>query len=129
MNEITFPKHITAGIPAKGIVRIGNITGVGINDVSVRIISQPPDLDISKIIDHIPPFTHIDMPIQFSTHSFITGGNGQISVTVNGELNTTKFAIQPLYVIIAYIVGIIPCIALSLWFYQKKINIHRHSVQ
>jgi transglutaminase-like putative cysteine protease len=106
-TNVDFPGNVVAGLVTSGNIKIKNTTGVGINDIAINVRSNPEDIIIAKTIDHIPPFTTVNIPITFNTKSLLLATKGNIKVNVNGEITNFSFNIRPIYVLIAFILILI----------------------
>lgn len=120
VTSIKFPAHIIAGLNTYGTVTIANTTGVGINGTTLTVVSEPTNLRIQKILEHIPPYTTIKIPIDFKTNSIFAYGKGKIITKTNTETITYSFQIQPLYAIIVLLTCILMILIFFIWKILKR---------
>jgi hypothetical protein len=116
LSTLNFPTTVISGLTTKGSLTIKNTTGVGLNDIKVSISSIPKDVNVTKTIDHIPPFTTQILPISFSSHSFFQQTKGQIRASINSEIVKKEFIIRPIYLIIIIVCIGLGIILVILWF-------------
>ena len=127
-THIEFPQLVTAGILARGLVRIENTVGVAIPLAEIIIQSSPVDVAILKKEMHMPPLGRIDIPITLTAPNYLTGGAGKIAVTVNGQSTQYPFRIQPVtsYFIVPIVsFGAILLVLLFLTVHRIRLWKHR----
>lgn len=105
-TTISFPKLVTAGISARGMVTVENTTGAAIPDAAITIQSTPVDVALAKTATNIPPFGKLTYPITLTVPNYLQRGTGRIVTNVNGQTQQYMFTIQP---ITAYFIFPIIC--------------------
>jgi transglutaminase-like putative cysteine protease len=105
-TTISFPKVVTAGITARGIVNVENKIGAAAGVVSVSIQSAPLDVGLTKTEMHVPPYAKMTYPLTLTIPNYFKAGTGRIVANVNGETQQYIFTIQP---ITAYFIFPIVC--------------------
>ena len=95
--RIEFPKQITAGVEARGVVAIENTTGAAVDEAIISIQSSPIDVAINRTERNIPPYSSIQIPVSMTVPNAWTRSNGRITVQVNAAMAQTFFVIQPFY--------------------------------
>lgn len=95
-STLEFPELITAGITARGFVRIENTVGVSIPNADIIIQSAPIDVAILKKEQHVPPFGRIEIPVAMTAPNYLTASAGKFAVTVNGQSSVYPIRIQPI---------------------------------
>lgn len=90
-----FPKQVSSGFSANGTVIIENISGTAIGGKKVSIQSAPFDVAIYKELSHIPPYSKVSIPISIPLDSYFLQGKGLITTTVDDQVTTYDFDIQP----------------------------------
>jgi transglutaminase-like putative cysteine protease len=125
--SILFPASVIAGIPAYGQIVLKNSTGVGINNIPIYITSNPPDLKTNRQVDHLPPFAEVNVPIQFSSHTFFSPNKATINITAGNVKESKNFAIQPLYVIITAIIIAFIISIFIVWGIIKMVQKHHQN--
>ncbi len=108
--EFIFPKVVNSGMSGKGSVVIENTQGVAVPKAEVAIRSTPHNVSIQRTIEKIPPYAKVSIPIEIPVDGYFEDGKGSISVSVNDEISTREFDIQPfsyLFIVPIAIGGII----------------------
>lgn len=118
--EINFPKTVTAGFSASGMLRIRNTSGVAATNVAISAQAQPLAFTLNQTQDSIPPFTALEIPITLSIPSSTPGGTGTLRLTAGGSTATFTFFVQPISWLYIALSGIIGSIGVLLWIAIAK---------
>ena len=95
-TTVSFPKLVTAGLTTRGTVTVENKTGVAIPEALTTIQSSPVDVALINRETRVPPYGRFSVPLSLTVPNYFSAGKGQIAATVNGEMTTFIFDIQPI---------------------------------
>ncbi|MBI5448788.1 transglutaminase domain-containing protein, partial [Candidatus Gottesmanbacteria bacterium] len=96
-TQINFPKQITAGMEARGLVTVTNTSGVAIPKADISIQSTPVDVSITRSLTDMPPFSSTQIPITLTIPSAWGKTSGRITVQANNASAQAFFTVQPFY--------------------------------
>ena len=91
-----FPNSYFTGVAPQGNIEIRNIGHVISDPQKVQILTKvlkPLSQTIS--FGEIPPFGHIEIPVEFQRPSFLTNKNDQIRITINNNNISKNIKISP----------------------------------
>ncbi|MEK9143741.1 MAG: transglutaminase domain-containing protein [Patescibacteria group bacterium] len=113
--RIDFPKVVTAGFAANGIVTVENTSGIETKPINVRIETKPFAFTIDKGNQTIAPFSKLTIPITVSIPASTPKGKGTVSVIAGDRTVQHSFDIQPIAWLYFALSGMIGSIAILLW--------------
>ena len=93
----SFAKNVTAGLPAKGTVKITNRSGVALPPTPISIQSAPFDIAVSEQLPVIPPFGTISMPLEIGLPDYFMSGKGMFVTTLLDTTSRYDFEIVPIW--------------------------------
>jgi len=115
------PTSVSSGRSLTGSVQIENLGNQTANEVSVVVDANPYTFHSAKTETLVPPFGIITIPIHIPITSYVASGNGTVSVSVNGEITSFSFAVQPMYWLLIPIgITAILLILIVWWILRKK---------
>lgn len=118
--RIEFPKTVTAGFAARGLVTVENTSGVAATDVSVTVETSPFPYTITKEHQTIAPYSHHTIPLSVSVPSYQPKGKGTVTVSAGDRSITHSFDIQPISWLYLSISGMIGSIGVLVWIAIAK---------
>jgi transglutaminase-like putative cysteine protease len=127
-TNISFPKLVTAGLPAHGTITVENTVGVAVPAATIIVQSTPVDVGITKTETNIPPFATLTYPLAITIPNYFTKGNGRILTSINDETQQYIYTIQPItafFIIPTLSFGAILLILLVLTTHKLRIWKHR----
>lgn len=98
VTQIEAPARMTAGFPVQASVVIKNESGKSVENAQVIIKGEPFELFITQMVDQIPPYSSIEIPLELHVKNALTSGRGTITATVNERATAYSVTIWPLYI-------------------------------
>lgn len=118
--RIEFPKTLTAGFAARGLVTVENTSGVSATDVSVTVETSPFPYTITKKYQTIAPYSRLTIPLSVSVPSSQPKEKGTVTVMAGKRSVTHSFDIQPISWLYISISGMIGSVGVLLWMMIAK---------
>ncbi|MBU2632709.1 transglutaminase family protein [Patescibacteria group bacterium] len=96
--ESSVSQKIVSWLPVKTVIRVKNNGGAELKKQSMVIDSTILKItNPSLLIDSIPPFGHLEIPVEFEKSSILTNKEGNIKIRVGSFEATKKVIIAPIF--------------------------------
>jgi transglutaminase-like putative cysteine protease len=112
---ISLPGTVFAGIPANGKLIVHNISGMSVNNLKIKVTSDPPVINFDNRIDYLLPYASQTIPFTYKQTSLLTSGAGHVYASVNDINTEIQFVTRPIYLILAILIVIVIFIFIILW--------------
>ncbi|KKU25702.1 MAG: Transglutaminase family protein [Microgenomates group bacterium GW2011_GWA2_46_16] len=113
--RIDFPKTVTAGFRASGMVTVENTSGIAAEGVDILISTEPLDYTLAKADQSIGPYSTLTIPVSVAVPEGTAKGQGTMTVTAGERTLTHSFDIQPISWLYLSVSGMIGSLGVLLW--------------
>lgn len=128
--SIQVDEKIFAGISFGGNIRVENPNGVLYPEQTIQVKGSSIQATRQEVISRIiPPFGHVDVPIQFEKTPFWTRKNATITALISGSSVYQTVEIIPIYLalfekpLLPWTIGggvFIACISIIIWLITRR---------
>lgn len=113
--RVTFPKTVTAGFTARGVVTVENASGIEASDISITVETSPFPYTVAKEHQTVAPYSRLEIPLSVSVPSSQPRGRATITVTAADRTVTHAFDVRPISWLYLSVSGMIASTGVLLW--------------